>query len=210
MSPTPSSSSPRIGVRRAARLVVAPVLCVATLGSPAPALAETFTDSDATGDMVRYVDGGPLRPASDRSVNDVTATTLTHSTTRIRLHVQYVDLRRSTYHAVLFQVVTDEGARRGVFLEADPERAGTRVRMSNGRGNRVRCSIHHAVDYAAETATVGFSRRCAGEPGWVRARVGVMSADDQLYFDDALRDRPLDDSDRGYALSPRVHRVEVQ
>ena len=197
-----TASSPRC----LARLVVAPMLCAAAVAAPAPALAQTITDSDATGDMVRYVDGGQWRPAPDRTRNDVSSTTLTHSATRIRIRVRYVDLRRTTYHALLVWMATDEGARRQVSLEAEPDRPAGRVTMVNRNGRKVRCSIHHVIDYAAETATIGFSRRCVGNPQWVRFSVGVMSADDQLYLDDALRDRPLDDSDRGYARSPRVYR----
>lgn len=205
MSTTSRSKTPS-NPRRLARLVVAPVLCAAAVAAPAPALAQTITDSDATGDMVQYADGGPFRPAPDRTRNDVSATTLTHSATRIRIRVRYVDLRRTTYHALLVRMATDEGARRHVYLEAETDRPAGRVMMVNGNFRKVRCSIHHVIDYADETATISFARRCAGNPQWVRFSVGVMSADDQLYLDDALRDRPLEESDRGYARSPRVYR----
>jgi hypothetical protein len=71
----------------------------------------------------------------------------------------------------------------------------------------VRCAVRHSVDYARDVITLGFPRRCASNPRWVRFGVGSAQLDgDRVFVDDALRDRPYADGDPDLAQSRRVHR----
>ena len=203
------TESPRSTARRLSRLV-APALCAALVATtPSAAQAQTLADSDTTGDIVTFGSDESFVSVPGRVVNDVTATTITHSATRIGVRVEYVELRRRVvFHGLYVGMVTDEGARRHLGIDSYSGRSSAEVDLSNGRGRHVRCAIRHSIDYDANVVTVSFPRRCASSPRWVRFRVGAMSSDrrENLYLDDALRDRPLNDQDRNFALSGRIYR----
>ena len=208
MSPTPTTQSPRSPARRVNRLV-APALCAALVATaPSTAQAQTLADSDTTGDIVTFGSDESFVPVPGRVLNDVTATTITHSATRIGIRVEYVELRRVVDHSLYVGMVTNEGARRHLSIDSYPGRSSAEVDLSDGRARHVRCAIRHAIDYDANVVTASFPRRCASSPRWVRFRVGAMTIDndDNFYLDDALRDRPLNDQDSNWARSGRVYR----
>jgi hypothetical protein len=178
-------SRPLLVATLAAGLVVA--------GSPA-AQAQSRTNADSAGDMGAYDDETEeTSPAPSEVLSDVLRTTMNHTATRISLRVQFADLQQvDDGHGLSVQIVTNEGVRREleVFADSDDWAGGTWM-WRGSDGEPVRCAIWHSIDYTANTIAVGFPRRCASSPRWVKFRVmGFRLQGDTQYDDDALRDEP--------------------
>ena len=96
-TPTRRSTSPDAR-RRSTRPLVAAALCAAFVAAaPAAAHAQAVTDPDTVGDMAKltFTDNGEtLAPAPERTLNDVSSTTLAHRTDRVAIRVDYVELKR--------------------------------------------------------------------------------------------------------------------
>ncbi len=198
-------SHERRGGRLTRPLAVAALATALVAAAPAAAQAQTVTNPDTVGDVVRIdYNTGATTPAPNRANGDVTSTTLTHSATRVSVRVEYAELRRVGAGLLFISMTTNEGAHRIVELNAG-EGSG-RTDFYRGDGRLVRCAVRHSVDYAANEMRVSFPRRCASNPRWVRFRVAVLTGNSAIYFDDALRDRPLTDEDNGFAQSRRVYR----
>lgn len=187
---------------------------VAALSVPAlamPAQAQTVADADTVGDMATYDDDDVAVPAPERTLNDVSNVTLSHRARRVAVQVDYTDLRRKAggeYQSLFIAMVTDEGARRYVSLDAWRRHWSGETWMFTGRGRTVECAMRHSVDYEANVMSVGFSRRCASDPQWVRFRVVAASqGQGGMFVDDALSDVPIESQDfRDLERSDRVHR----
>ena len=77
--------------------------------------------------------------------------------------------------------------------------------MLNRDENRVRCAMHHSIDYRHNVVIIGSPRACASRPRWVRifATVYTVHRNDE-FFDHALVGAPDEESDPPY--SPRINR----
>lgn len=197
--------------RSSLTLAAAAALTIPALAMPA--LAQTIDDTDTVGDMVVVTfddKSGSLVPAPERTLNDVSRTRLRHGTRRVGIKVDYADLKRKAGETQILTVdmVTDEGVRRHLQLGARSQHWSGKTVMYNGAWRPVKCSVEHSIDYEANIVKLSFPRRCASNPRWVRFRVGSwVEFDEGLYIDDALRDRPLTDDDKGFKQSARVRRT---
>ena len=175
-------------------LVAALGAALVVAGSSA-AQAQSRTNIDTAGDMVRFDDETEEpSPAPNQVRNDVLRTTMTHSATRISIRVKYAELQRvGEGQGLLVEMVTNEGVRRDLELFAGPGHWAGSTWMGRGRdGGDVRCAIWHSIDYATNTVAVGFPRRCASSPQWVKFRfLGYRAEETSFYLDDALRDGPF-------------------
>jgi hypothetical protein len=197
--------------RRSARQLLATALGLALVaGAPATARAETVSDPDAVGDMVTFDDQDAAVQVPERTLNDVSSTKLRHGARRIAVRVDYVDLKRKAggdYQRLGILMVTDEGLRRYVSLEARRGQWSGESQMHDRKFDPIRCPVRHSIDYEDNTMKVSFPRRCAGNPSWVEFRVWAESmGDDGYYGDDALRDRPISSQAGHMKRSNRVHR----
>ena len=197
--------------RRPARPLLAAALCAAVVaGAPAAAHAETVSDPDTVGDMVTFDDQDAVVPVPERRLNDVSSTRLRHGVRRLAVRVDYVDLMKKAggeYQSLGILIVTDEGVRRFVSLDAWRGHWSGESQMYDGSYDKVRCAVRHSIDYEADVMKVSFPRRCASNPRWVEFRVWAQSSGDAGYFaDDALRDRPIDSQAGHMKRSDRVHR----
>ena len=203
----PSPSGP---IRRASRPFVVAALCAAFVAAaPAMAQAQTVSDADTVGDMITFNDNDAVVPASERTLNDVSSTTLAHGARRVAIAVHYVDLERTgEFQSLRIGMRTNEGARRDVVLAAEPQSWSGTTMMFRGNGASMRCAMRHAIDYEANVMRVSFPRRCASSPRWVRFRIQVSAAGGGGYFaDDALSDSPIGSQDSNdLARSDRVFR----
>ena len=135
---TPTRPS-RIVIGRGGRLtrplLVAALAAGLVVAGSSAAQAQSITDADAAGDMVRIdYETEEARPAPNQVRNDVLRTTLTHSATRISIRVKYAELRRlGDGHAQFVQMVTNEGVRRDLDLSAHPGNWAGRTNMWRGR-----------------------------------------------------------------------------
>lgn len=202
------SRSPRsLAAGRLARPLLVATLCAAFVTtSPASAQARTEVDVDAVGDVANFADES-LVPAPERTIGDISGSTLTHSATRVGVRVDFVDLQKVGFLGLEVTTITNEGVRRHVSLHAYRGVWAGETYMFGSR-RVIRCAIRHSVDYEANVVRLSFPRRCASDPRWVKFRVGAVTgeSDDNLYGDDALRDRALNEQDRNWALSNRVYR----
>ncbi len=207
MSTGSRSFSPPGHAGRFLRPVVAAALCSAfVVASPVPARAQTATDADAVADIVEWSGEHPV-PSPGRTHGDITSTRLTHGANSVRIRVEYADLQKVGFTGLSVDVVTNEGVRRHVYLDSiDGHRSGA-TEMLNTRYDWVQCAISHRIDYSGNVMTIGFPRRCASNPRWIRLGVGVIASDaENTYWDDALRDRAINETDRIWALSGRLSR----
>jgi hypothetical protein len=194
-----------------ARPFLVTVVATALVAAGATAAqAQSVSDTDTAGDMVRYEYGtGESVPAPDHVRNDVLRTRLTHSASRVSVRVKYAEMQRvGEVNALYVQMVTNEGVRRWLDLSAGPgEWAGTTA-MYRGNEYRVRCAVRHSMDYARNVGVVSFPRRCAGSPRWIKFRVVSLMIEDDgfFYFDDALDGAPMLE-DSAPAQSRRVYRA---
>jgi len=189
-------------------LVAALAAGVVVAGSSA-AQAQTITDTDTAGDMVKSDwENDETRPAPNQVRNDVLRTTMTHGAKRISIRVKYAELRRvGDGHGEYVQVVTNEGVRRGIEVSADPGHWAGRAEMWRERDeSEVRCAIRHSIDYTRNVIAVSFPRQCTSSPRWVKFRVlGFRAGENVFYLDDALRDGP--NLGENAAQSRRVYRA---
>lgn len=195
-------------VHRLSRPFVVAALCAAFMAT-APATAQTESDADTVGDMITFNDNDAVVLAPERTLNDVSNTTLAHGTRRVTIEVDYVDLKRTGELQNLHIVMkTNEGARRVVALVAEPQLWSGATMMFRGNGTSMRCAVRHAIDYEANVMRVSFPRRCASNPRWVKFGIQVSAQGDDGYFaDDALSDSPIDSQDSNdLARSGRMYR----
>src|SRR3954454_15040817 len=179
---------------------------------------ETITDRDAPRDLVEaHYDGfRDTTPEStlvpDRALGDVIQTTLTHGVTRVGMQVDYAELQpvRSVDGGdwLSVEMVTDEGARWRLSLYTTPNHPAGITEFYRGKDQLVRCAVKHSIDYADNVITVSISRRCAGNPHWLRLRVLAYATEGNLnlYSDDALSDGPVTGA---LIESPTLYRADA-
>jgi len=198
------------GGRLTRPLLVAALAAGLVVAGSSAAQAQSITDTDTAGDMVRIdYETEETRPTPNQVRNDVLRTNMTHGARRISIRVKYAELQRVGYGlGQSVQMVTNEGVRRNldVFVEQG-DWAGS-VGMWRGRdGGEVRCAIRHSIDYTNNVIAISFPRQCVSSPRWVKFRVlGYRYGESGGYLDDALRDGPLSLSEN-YAQSRRVYRA---
>jgi len=194
---------------RLTRPLLIPALAAGlVLAGSTAAQAQSNTNVDTAGDMVRVdYETDQTRTAPNQVRNDVLRTTMTHSATRISIRVKHAELQRvGEGQGLLVQMVTNEGARRYIELSAGPGDWAGSTTMWRGDEREVRCAIWHSIDYTTNTVAVGFPRRCASSPRWVKFRVlGYRAEEIGFYLDDALRDEPF--LSENPAQSHRVYRA---
>ena len=195
-------------VRLSRPLLVATLAAGLVVAGSSAAQAQSRTNTDSTGDMVGFDEQTEeATPAPSQVLNDVLRTTMNHTATRISLRVQFADLQQvDDGHGLFVWMVTNEGVRRELEVFADSEDwAGGAWMWRGSDGNDVRCAIWHSIDYTANTIAVGFPRRCASKPRWVKFSVaGFRLQGETQYDDDALRDEPS--LGENFAQSLRVYR----
>ena len=198
-------------VRRSSRPFVVAALCAAFVAAaPAAARAQTVSDADTVEDMITFNDEDAVVVAPERTLNDVSSTTLAHGVRRVAIEVDFVDLKKRTgeFQSLHILMRTNEGARRDVALVAEPRLWSGATMMFRGTGASMRCAVRHAIDYEANLIRVSFPRHCASNPRWVKFRIQASAQGDDGYFaDDALSDSPIDSQDSNdLARSDRVYR----
>ena len=182
---------------------------------PGPVAAEIVTDRDAGGDMASFAFyEGPYRPAPEQRRNDVRGVRFVHTADRVIVRVDFFRLVAvGGNQEVRIDVFTNEGFGfgRSINLTAREDHWAGYTYMSRDQGGIVQCEVGHKIDYEANMAKVAFPRSCASNPRWVRFEIVAARtnmADDTIYLDDALRDRPMDERTGGYNIvrSERVYR----
>ena len=208
----PRSRSMKRQHRRLSRpLAVAGLVAAFVAATTSTAQAQTISNTDTAGDMssIDY-ETGAMTPAPGQTRNDVISTRMRHGAYRVSVRVEYAELQRVADSENLLQIemVTNEGVRRSLTLEAMAGDWDGHTELTNGRERLVRCAVRHSIDYTKNVMTVSFPRRCASRPAWVKFRVAAGGfGDSGLYIDDALRDRPMTDEDLNLGESRRVYRA---
>ena len=120
-TPTRTSRIVGRGGRLTRPLLVAALAAGLVVAGSSAAQAQSITDSDTAGDMVKFDwENGETRPAPNQVRNDVLRTTLTHSATSISIRVKYAELRRlGEQQGQYVQMVTNEGVRRNIGVSAE-------------------------------------------------------------------------------------------
>ena len=198
------------GGRLTRPLLVAALAAGLVVAGSSAAQAQSRTNVDTAGDMVRLDDESEEpSPAPNQVRNDILRTTLIHRATRISIRVKYAELRRIGHgHGLWLETITNEGVRRNLDVLASSGEWSGSAEMTRGRdGGQVRCALRHSIDYTRNVIAVSFPRQCASSPRWVKFRVlGFRVGETGYYIDDALRDGPWSGYSRP-AQSRRVYRA---
>ena len=198
------------GGRLTRPLLVAALAAGLVVAGSSAAQAQSITDADAAGDMVKFdCETEGARSAPNQVRNDVLRTTLTHSATRISIRVKYAELRRRWPRPCAVRADGHQrGSSSGTLRVRGTGRLGRqRTCGEGGTRGQVRCAIRHSIDYTRNVVAVSFPRQCASSPRWVKFRVGAYRyGETVVYVDDALRDEPWF-MHRPPAQSPRVYRA---
>lgn len=183
------------------------LLAGALVATPTAAQARSFDRPDARHDVAK-INGrdGAVTAAPGRVNGDIRRTVFRHKTNRVRIRIGFAELQRSFPVAVVFAgVLTNEGVRRVAAIEIERPRWGGRAYMLNRDEDRVRCAMHHSIDYRHNVVIIGFPRSCVSQPRWVRifATVYTVQRNDE-FFDHALVGAQDEESDPPY--SARLNR----
>ena len=175
---------------RPALLVLAPVLAVATLLGPTAAWAGSHTGTDAGSDVVATQGAGPGKVDADHRNGDVLSARVVHGPKAVTLELGFAKLvRAGAWHRHFFRLVTDEGVRRELVVDAAPGRWAGRATLTGVDRQLEACDVRPTITYAAGGSArvrVVLPRVCLSGPSWVRVSAGtVTAAGDAVFADDA-------------------------
>lgn len=170
--------------------------------------------TDARSDLLGppWQGGGTVSP--QRADGDIVRTVFRHTDRRIRVRVSLTELRRNfEVLSLIVPVRTNEGLNRYVVLAVDRDEAAlpwsgdAGLYRPSDDGWVQWCGVHRSIDYTANDLVIGFSRRCVGNPRWVRlgAQLHIWVTQAEDYYDDALLESKLAESGDA-ALSRPIHR----
>lgn len=179
--------------RRAARpvlLVLAPLLAAATLLGPTAAHAATHTGADAASDVVVSTGGKPGKVDADHRNGDVLSAKVVHGPKAVTLELGFAKLvRTGTWQRHFFRLVTDEGVRRELVVDAAPGRWAGRATLTGLDQHLEACDVRPTITYAADSTArvrVVLPRVCLSGPSWVRVSAGTVTASgSSVHADDA-------------------------
>lgn len=154
---------------------------------PSAAQADRYVQADPAGDVVT-VHYNPLStvPAPTVTEGDIVSSSVRHKARKVLLTMRFVELDRTGQGRIFFYGIRTGSMTRYVTLAAAPGRWAGKAQVVKPSGKKVSCRVTRAIDYAANTATIGVPRSCLGDPRWVK--VGMQAAsyiDDLVYGDDA-------------------------
>ena len=160
-----------------------------------------FSHVDSQSDVVaisgEQEDFDESRPAPELGQGDIRNMHLTHSTSKIKTRVKFVDLsvptsgKPSPTYRVEMGVKTDAGVGRGAEVDIG-FRGGLRVSMfrlhpyGEGAGP---CQLGHSVDRARGVVVIDIPRSCLKDPRWVRVSVSCVA-----WYPDRAETVGLDDA----------------
>lgn len=190
------------------RSVTVPVLAGGLTLTSTAAGADTRYNTDHTDDVSVFLPSAETAVPAPGQVNgDVLRSRMWHSSTRVGVKVVFKDLARTgALRGDFLRLVTNEGVRREVGVIAGPGSWAGQAEMDRPNGDRVRCSVAHHTDYAANVVTISVPRSCLSNPRWVRMGYGAITSPDgdTTYVDDALRDGDVGPDT--VTLSGRIYR----
>ncbi len=170
--------------------------------------ANTRYAADQAGDVSVFTLSGTTGDPAPTQVNgDVVRSRMWHSRTRVGVRVVFKDLQRvGAVRGDYVRLVTNEGVKRDVSVEAGPGNWVGRAELDRPNGDRVRCSVAHTTDYSANVVTISLPRTCLSSPRWVRIGYGAITSPDgsSFFLDDALRHGDVDPDT--VTLSGRIYR----
>ena len=200
-------------MKNASRGLLALVAAVSIGALPSAAHAERVVHKDASGDVIASTYDGETATSTDVvepdvKPGDILHTVVRHTTGKVIVRVFFADLRRADQTQGHFvRLVTNEGVRRNLFLEATKEHPRGTLYFSKPNGPADCKGLSYDVDYVAEKLSFEVPRSCLSGPRWVRVGVQTMryptASTDTNHIDDANKDA-------AYGAQPtlgvRVHR----
>ncbi len=145
----------------------------------AQAQAHRVVHHDARGDVLRFdVESEASRPAPRDRATDITRTVVDHQSERLAVRAHVRDLGRAGYHLMITEILTSEGRRYELDVDYSIQPIGPRVSLRRfASGTEITCpgaawSLRRSTDRVA----VSVPTSCLGDPGWIRAGVGLVAA----------------------------------
>lgn len=176
-------------------------------GTAGVADADVLAVTDPRGDVVSFAGESETQtPEPGVRNGDILRTVLRHGTSRISVRVKFAELLRvGDFRSDVVRVVTNEGVRRNVVVEAGPGVWRGTAEMARPNGAHVDCAVSHTIDYDLNVVTVSFPRRCVSDPRWVQLGAGAVWAggDFKVFADDGLK---AGTTGSNLTLSPRLRR----
>lgn len=177
-----------------ARTTAAVAAALAVVLLPSAANAASLVAGDPVGDVQMMTLDSSGDPTGDpvvvptRTIGDVTKTSITHSTSAVRVVVYYKALPASgSYNDHEFRFVTN-ALERTISLEAGTGAWAGKATMYYKSGSRYSCTgLAYRIDYTHHLAIVTVPRSCLGNPAFVKVGVGFIAvAGSKLYLDDGM------------------------
>lgn len=162
--------------------LVAGIVALGAVLTPAPALAGVLSGRDDSGDVLHHEVLPSGEPAEGTEVPghrniDLTDYRVRYDEHRIRVALDFRELHRREPVMLLQARFRWAGPGQYHYAEAvaraTTEKPAGTARLTSG----IRCDIDHEIDYAADRATLSFPARCIGSPRWVRFNAFVLTTD---------------------------------
>jgi hypothetical protein len=148
--------------------LVTGLLCLAVV---APAAADHAVVRDQRRDVSEArVGADPVFVYQSRMrEGDFVATTFRHGRRAVVVTSRFRDLRHvGNHHGYFLRLESGRHRYREVTVEAGPKAWRGRHVVTDRRGDRVRCGVHHSIDYRRNVVRVIVPRSCLGLPRVVR------------------------------------------
>lgn len=165
------------------------------LGLAAPAQAQVYSRTDATGDVtVSTCTNTKLTTCNDALAApgnhpDIVRSVSTHTASIVRVKARFADL--TTYGDRMYQlrVVTGAGRHVRLWVETYGGKVVYKGLHRDSDDTKVTCSgLGYAADYTAKTVALTIPQSCLGNPSYVRVGFGaaLFSSATKFRADDAL------------------------
>ncbi|WP_408895993.1 hypothetical protein ACJ5H2_13870 [Nocardioides sp. R1-1] len=180
------------------------------VGSGGVAAAQTWTHTDATGDVLDLTlsdhDVVGAAPAPDRAEGDVHTVVVKHTRGKVKVRTAMRALPAARGWVTVGHIVTPHGRyeARAIFL-VEGGRSLFLVRKPGRKESLARCSgLRGVFDRTGGTVSLRVPRSCLGNPRWVRVNVSVYdwNGDFSTYADDAMDPAGWEQQ----VLSPKLRR----
>jgi len=180
---------------------------------PVTAEANSYTHTDATGDMLAFAGESETgTPAPDQANMDIATSTVKHKARVVIMQMTYRDLAAVSQDAMAghyFAIKTPTMRRVVVLFTGSVFGNGGKAKLTKPDGKTVACKVRHTIDYTAHTIVVKVPRSCLGKPRWVKVGMAGFTSHGEgdssiAYVDDALTNGTI--GARGPSYTPKIRR----
>jgi hypothetical protein len=179
---------------------------------PTAASANSNSHTDSTGDLQSiasdaqgHITGTTTVPEPTATQGDVTRIKATNGARTVKVVMRFAELNTGGLAQVHEVFIATKKMRRVALVSAYPGKWGGKSILRTPQGKKVRCSVHHHIDYAHNKVVVKVPSSCVGRPKVIKVGAFELMLDgSKVFFDDAYAHLGAWTDDVG--LSPKIRR----